>query len=139
MSAYVILTCEFVVDKEILCQALTKLGLQYEEHEKATALMGWGNDLREQTAEIVVRKNEINKKYTKLSNDIGFKWDKTNQRYDIVCSDYDRNMKMDERIKQAYAATALEKEMKRRGFKIENEFCGQRNFGDVVTVGKKVI
>jgi hypothetical protein len=120
MSAYVILTCEFVVDKEILCQALTKLGLQYEEHEKATALMGWGNDLRNQTAEIVVRKNELNRKYTKLSNDIGFRWDKVNQRYDIVCSDYDRNMKMDERIKQAYAATSMQNFV-RRPFTFEVE------------------
>lgn len=139
MSAYVILTCEFVVDKEILCQALTKLGLKYEEHENAEQLMGWGGDLRTQRAEIIVRKNELNQKYTRLSNDIGFKWNDTHKRYDIVCSDYDKSMKVDERVKQAYAATALENEMKRRGFKIENEFCGQRNFGDVVTVGKKVI
>lgn len=139
MSAYVILTCEFVADKEILCQALTKLGLKYEEHDKAVALMGWANDFRSQSAEIIVRRVELNQRYTGMSNDIGFKWNKNEKRYDIICSDYDLNMKMDERIKQAYAATALENEMKRRGFKIENGFCGQRNFGDVVTVGKKVI
>lgn len=139
MSAYVVLTCEFVVDKEILCQALTKLGLKYEEYANAAPLTGWGNDLRPQKAEIVVRKEQLNQKYTKMSNDLGFKWNAKESRYDIICSDYDRNMKMDERIKQAYAATALENEMKKRGFKIENEFCGQRNFGDVVTIGKKVI
>lgn len=139
MSAYIILTCELIVEKEILCNALEKLGLKYEEHEKPVQLMGWANDTRTQTAEIVVRKTELNQKYTKMSNDLGFKWSQTEKCYDIICSDYDRNLKMDERIKQAYAATALELAMKKRGFRIESEFCGQRSFGDVITVGKKVI
>jgi hypothetical protein len=139
MSAYVILTCEFIVDREILRESLSKLGLEFEEHEVATPLMGWGNDFRNQTAEIIIRKDELNKKYTRLSNDLGFKWNESANRYDVICSDYDLKMKMDERIKQAYAVTALEAEMKRRGFKIENEFCGQKTLGEVVTVGKKVI
>lgn len=139
MSAYIVLTCEFIADKEILCQALSKLGLKYEEHDTPTKLIGWMDNTRPQTAEIVVRKSELNKTYTGLSNDIGFKWDKHKNAYDIICSDYDLKAKMQERIKQAYAATAIENEMKRRGFKIENEFCGQKKLGDVITVGKKVI
>ena len=139
MSAYIVMKCDFIADTDTLCNALTKLGLKYEQHPEPVSLIGWEGDARDLKAEIVVRKKEINSKFTGFSNDIGFRWSAANNRYDIICSDYDTQNKMDERVKQAYAATAVEQAMKRKDFRIESQFCGQRTLGDVVTIGVKVI
>ena len=139
MSAYVVIECQFIANADILCEALERLELKYEKHDNPVSLMGWTGDTRTQQAEIVVRKASLNSKFTRMSNDLGFKWNQKDERYDIVCSDYDIAMQMDKRVKQAYAAVAVEKAMKRRNFRIESAFCGQRQMGDIITVGKKIV
>ena len=118
MSAYKRIACS-LVDKTILISALKKLGLEPRIHEDGINLIGYAGDQRTQIAEIVVPRGQLNKKLTGASNDIGFKWNEAKKQYDMIVSDYDIHMGMDERVKQAYAISAIEQVLKDNRFDVE--------------------
>lgn len=118
MSAYKKIQCE-IVDKSFLLDALALLGLQPETHDTPQSLKGYLNDIRKEKAEIIVPKEQLNNKFTKASNDIGFSWNESAKKYDFYCSEYDKAMKMDSKIYQAYVKVVLENSLAKNGYKIK--------------------
>lgn len=118
MSAYKKIQCE-IVDKNSLLEALSLLGFEPNIYDNPQNLRGYMNDSRKEQAEIIVPKEQINDKFTKASNDIGFSWNENAKKYDFYCSDYDKVMKMDNRIYQAYVKVVLEKSLAKNGYKIK--------------------
>lgn len=141
MSAYKTLECD-IVDLECLLEALKLLNLSPEIFEKAENLKGYQNDIRNEKADIIIRKEKINI-FTGASNDIGFNWNEKNQKYDMIISDYDKKLKMDLRIIQAYVKVVLEKELEKNGFKIKvninDEQLLQKNMNNLNIVARKII
>ena len=119
MSAYKKIKCE-IVDKELLLNALKGLGFTPTVSETPMALRGYGGDAREQMANIIIPKEQLNKTFTGISNDLGFRWDNETQRYDMIVSDYDTSKEMPGRIKQVYAKAAIEKALIAHKFNIKS-------------------
>jgi len=118
MSAYKRIKCK-IVNKECLIQALDNLGLKTTVHESPVALRGYAGDLRNNKAEIVVSKQNINANYTGASNDLGFTWNEKEGAYDIVCSEYDVAMKVPQRVMQSYAVEVIKKAAEANRFTIK--------------------
>lgn len=142
MSAYKRIKCK-IVNKECLIQALDNLGLKHTIHEKPVALRGYVGDLRSQKAEIVVEKQQLNKSFTGASNDLGFSWNEKESAYDMICSDYDAQVKMPQRIMQSYAVVVIQKAAEANHFTLkqnaENKNLQQKNRQKVKLVFGKVI
>lgn len=117
MSAYKKIECD-IVDKDSLMEALELLDLEAEVHENPINLKGYRGDVRNEKAHIVIDKQQVNK-FTGASNDIGFLWNKAENKYEFIVSEYDQRFKMDQRIIQAYVKVVLEKALKKNGFKIK--------------------
>ena len=116
MSAYKKIECEFK-DRETLLEALDFLELDYRQCDIPENLKGWKNDIRNEKAHIIVPKETLNKFLTGASNDLGFLWNEEEQRFEMICSQYDQSKNVDKKIIQSYAKTALEKVLKENGFK----------------------
>lgn len=71
-------------DQSCLVEALQRFGFYPIIHDKPVNLYGWLGDKREQTAHIVVPRNQIGGS----SNDLGFFWDGT--EYHCLISEYDQ-------------------------------------------------
>ena len=124
MSAYVIFDTDFS-DKGNLILALQMLGWtinQIELHDTPQPLYGFGGDLREDEAHIIIRRQHL----TSASNDMGFRHDGKN--YAAIVSEYDRHALCTkvkckgsflDALKQAYAASKLKANAKQRGLKLE--------------------
>jgi hypothetical protein len=142
MSAYKRIECEFV-DKDTLLEALDFLDLNYEVHEDPIQLKGWKNDLRDEKANIIVRKESLNKFLTGASNDLGFLWNEEDKRYEMICSQYDSSKNVDKKVIQSYAKTALEKVLKENGFKaklsITKEDILTKKMHELKMVVKKIV
>jgi hypothetical protein len=141
MSAYKKIQCD-IVDKETLLEALKILGFNPSVHEFPMHLTGYLGDQRNEFAEIIIPKKQINF-FTGASNDIGFSWNKDENKFDFICSEYDKKLKMDQRIIQAYAKVAIEKALAKNGFKIkvniENEEFLKRTMSEMEIVARKII
>jgi hypothetical protein len=141
MSAYKKIQCD-IVDKETLLEALKILGFDPSVHEFPMHLTGYLGDQRNEMAEIIIPKKQVNF-FTGASNDIGFYWDKNEEKFDFICSEYDKKFKMDQRIIQAYAKVAIEKALAKNGFKIkvniEDEEFRKRALNDLNIVARKII
>ena len=140
MSAYKTIQCD-IVDTDILLEALELLNLSATKHDTAQPLRGYKNDIREETAEIIISKEKINF-YTGASNDIGFKWNSTTNKYDMIVSEYDKKFNMDSRIIQAYVKVVLEKALEKNGFKIKvniEEEMNKKKLIDLDIVARKII
>lgn len=86
MSAYITIKMP-IIDTECLVEALKKMGFDekcIEVHNEPVKLVGYEGSLRNQTANIVIRKKYVGA----ASNDIGFK--KTNLGYKFIVSEFDR-------------------------------------------------
>ena len=118
MSAYKRINCE-IVSKETLVSALKALGFQPNVYESAMKLEGYHGEKREQTAEIIVPRSQMNTSFTGMSNDLGFAWNATAGKYEMLCSDYDVSCGIDKRVKQAYAKEALVKALGDKKFTIK--------------------
>lgn len=118
MSAYKRIKCK-IVNRDLLKQSLDNLGLKYTEHESPVALQGYAGDRRNQKAEIVVARQELNKSFTGVSNDLGFTWNEKEKAYDMVCSDYDVHSKIPQRIMQAYAVVVIQKAAAANNFSLK--------------------
>jgi glutamyl/glutaminyl-tRNA synthetase len=139
MSAYKRIECD-IVDKASLLEALSILNLSFEDHEIPQHLYGWKDDQRNEKANIIIKRNEVNK-YTGASNDIGFIWN--GEKYEMVISEYDKKFNMDKRFIQAYVKVVLEKSLIKNGFKIkvniDEEQLRQRQIADLDIVARKII
>lgn len=118
MSAYKRIKCK-IVDKNFLIQALDNLGLEHTIHESPISLIGYEGGARNQKAEIVVSRKEINKNFTGASNDLGFIWNEVEGAYDMICSDYDERLKIPQRIMQSYAVMVIQKAAEANHFTIK--------------------
>ena len=119
MSAYKKIKCE-LVNKNILIQSLKALGFSPIINKEAIKLTGYQGDKREEIAEIIVPREQLNKSFTGASNDLGFKLNEETHIYDMICSDYDVANKIPQRIKQMYAKTAIENALESRKFNIQH-------------------
>jgi hypothetical protein len=140
MSAYKTIQCD-IVDSNILLEALELLNLSATKHDIAKPLRGYRNDVRSESAEIIIDKEKINF-YTGSSNDIGFKWNTSTNKYDMIISDYDKKFNMDSRIIQAYVKVVLEKALEKNGFKIKvniEEELTKKKLHDLDIVARKII
>ena len=141
MSAYKKIECE-IVDKDCLLEALSLLGFTPDVLSEPKSLKGYRGDERKEVAHIIISRDQINK-FTGASNDIGFFWNETEQKYDFICSDYDKTKNMDQRIIQAYVKVAIEKALAKNGFKIkvninDEEFL-KRTMSEMEIVARKII
>lgn len=140
MSAYKLIKCS-IKDKDLLIKALESLGFKPEVCNIPQFLRGFENDTREQKAEIIVPKEQINKLYTKASNDIGFIWNQETEQFDMIVSEYDVRLSMANRIKQSYAKAVIEKALEDQYFNVVsdgNEIISKK-ITKVQIIGKKYI
>ncbi|MBD2496757.1 DUF1257 domain-containing protein [Nostoc sp. FACHB-280] len=72
-------------DQACLVEALQRFGFYPQIHDQPVNLFGYRGDRREQTAHIVVPRNQI----SSLSNDLGFYWN--GSEYECFISDYDKS------------------------------------------------
>ena len=141
MSAYKLIKCT-IKDIDSLLKALANLGLDPKIYNEPRSLRGYMNDDREQKAEIIIPKEQINKLFTKASNDLGFAFNEETNEYDMICSEYDYKLNIPGRIKQAYAKAVIEEALESQYFSVEsneNDELRQRNQIKVQIVGKKFI
>ena len=141
MSAYKKIECE-IVDKDTLLEALKLLGFSPDVLNEPKNLTGYRGDERQEIAHIIIPRDQVNK-FTGASNDIGFFWNESEQKYDFICSSYDKRMLMDQRIIQAYVKVAIEKALIKNGFKIkvninDEEFL-KRTMSEMEIVARKLI
>lgn len=141
MSAYKKIECE-IVDKDCLLEALNLLGFTPDVLNEPKNLKGYRGDERKEVAHIIISRDQVNK-FTGASNDIGFFWNEAEQKYDFICSDYDRAKNMDQRIIQAYVKVAIQKALEKNGFKIkvninDEEFL-KRTLSEMEIVARKII
>ena len=141
MSAYKKIECE-IVDKDCLLEALKLLGFTPDVFVEPEKLKGYRGDQRNEVANIVISRDQVNK-FTGASNDIGFLWNESENKYDFIVSDYDVAKKMDQRIIQAYVKVALEKALSKNGFKIKvnvnDEDFLNRTMSEMEIVARKLI
>lgn len=119
MSAYKKIKCE-LVNKNVLVEALEGLGFSPIINNEAVKLTGYEGKQREETAEIIVPREQLNKSFTGASNDLGFKLNEQTKIYDMICSDYDVVNKIPQRIKQMYAKVAIEKALESKKFNVQH-------------------
>jgi hypothetical protein len=140
MSAYKLIKCS-IKDKEILLKALTDLGFEPLINETPQPLRGYLNDVRAEMATIIIKKEQINKLYTKASNDLGFNWNEETQQFDMICSEYDEKSNVANIIKQAYTKCVIEEALEKQYFSVESNIDNlkiKKNI-KVQIVGKKYI
>jgi hypothetical protein len=141
MSAYKLIKCT-IKDLDSLKKALTSLGFEPKFYDEPTNLRGYLNDSREQKAEIIIPKEQLNKFYTKASNDLGFIYNEETNEYEMICSEYDEKLNIPNRIKQAYAKAVIEEALESQYFSVESnedQELRQRKQIKVQIVGKKFI
>lgn len=141
MSAFKLIKCS-IKDLDLLLKALQDLGFSPKVSDEPMNLRGYLNDLRSQKANIVIPKEQINKLFTKASNDIGFLYNEETDQYDMICSEYDDRLNVSGRIKQSYAKAVIEEALQSQYFSVESnesEDLKQRKQIKVHIVGKKYI
>ena len=113
MSAYKTITCS-IKDVNILMAALKYLKYTPVVYKEKHKLHGYEDDLRDQEAEIIVPKNQI----SNVSNDLGFSYDAGSKEYVMICSDYDITRGVGDKVKQAYAFSAIREALNNNKFNI---------------------
>jgi len=140
MSAYKLIKCS-IKDKEILIKALEELGFKPAVYDEPQFLKGFLNDVRDQSATIIVDKNQLNKLYTKASNDLGFSWNDETEQFDMICSEYDERLNIANIIRQAYTKCVIEEALEKQYFSVESNIDELKTNKKVKVqiVGKKYI
>lgn len=107
-------------DPIALKKALADLGFDdVERHQTAQPLYGYRGDRRSDTAELIVRRQQIGT----LSNDLGFK-QQADGTYTAIISDYDRTRFSQgwlNHLTQRYGYHVLKETAPTQGFTIEEE------------------
>ena len=132
MSAYKTIKCSFK-DKNTLVECLKNIGYNPVIYKEKHSLIGYMGDAREQEAEIVVPKSQI----SRLSNDVGFTYNADEDEFSMLCSDFDLNLGVGDKIKQSYAVVAIKNALKKNKFTINSEV---KNKDKSITItGGKII
>ncbi len=109
-----------IKDRDWLATALRQMGFpEVEVHDQAQHLYGYQGDRREQTAEVIVRRQYVGR----ASNDLGFK-ENHEGAYDAIISEYDRRQYDDQwlgQLNQRYAHLAVKQQVLEQGLIIEEE------------------
>jgi hypothetical protein len=109
-----------IKNQAALIQALADVGFKtVEVHETAQHLYGFQGDVREQTAEVIIRRQYIGR----ASNDIGFKRQEDGQ-FEAIISEYDRHEYSQQWLNgliQRYGYHALMATAPAQGFTVEEE------------------
>lgn len=109
-----------LVDAEALVAALKVMGFRdVELHDEAQHLYGFLGDVRQQTAEVIIRRSHIGK----LSNDIGFKRG-ADGIFDAVISNYDKakySQKWIDQLTQIYGYNLTRSNLVKQGFTVVKE------------------
>lgn len=118
MSKFVSVKLAFK-DKDVLKATLKELGYgEIEEYEEAQQLCGYEGSLREDKANIIIRRQHIGR----VSNDLGFV--KTANGYDMVISEYDRSAHGKvflEQLPQQYGVNKTRKTLKHMGCTVTSQ------------------
>lgn len=121
MSAYKLIECN-VSSQQAIIAGLLDMGLSLSEIEICPTpknLEGYHGDRRNQVADIVVPRRNINRKLSGgMSNDLGF--EKTEGGYKIHVSDYDQNWwsKKEKRFRRVAVAHQTEEQARRQGYQV---------------------
>jgi hypothetical protein len=119
MSHFTVLNTR-IIETDALVKALTDMNFKnVEVHETAQHLYGYQGDVRQQTAEVIIRRQYIGR----ASNDIGFKRNK-NGAFDAIISDYDRRKYSQQwlnRLIQRYAYHVIKAKTEEQGFTLLTE------------------
>jgi hypothetical protein len=109
-----------IKNQDALVKALADIGFEnLEVHETAQHLYGYQGDVREQTAEVIIRRQYIGAG----SNDIGFKQQPDGQ-FEAIISEYDRHKYSQDWLNgltQRYGYHALMATAPAQGFSVEEE------------------
>ncbi len=109
-----------IKNRDTLIQALSDVGFNdVEVHEKAQHLYGYEGDVRQQTAEVIIRRQHIGV----ASNDIGFKQHDDGQ-FEAIISEYDCQQYSQEwlnNLTQRYGYHTLIATAPEQGFTVEEE------------------
>ncbi len=107
-------------NQDALIKALADVGCkEVEVHETAQHLHGYQGDVREQTAEVIIRRQHIGQ----WSNDIGFKRQEDGQ-FEAIISEYDRpkySQQWLNGLTQRYGYHTLMETAPTQGFTVEEE------------------
>ena len=118
MSAYSELKSIYK-DRDCLVAALNEQGYTtVETHDEAVALCGYHGDLREQKANVIVRRRYVGC----ASNDLGFV-KKEDGTYAAIVSDFDsskHNTKWFEGLKVSYTKHVVDKAARKMGLKLHS-------------------
>ena len=119
MSHFTVLNTQ-IIETDALVKALTEMNFKnVEVHETAQHLHGYQGDVRQQTAEVIIRRQYIGR----ASNDIGFKRNK-NGAFNATISDYDRRKYSQQwlnRLTQRYAYHVIKAKTEEQGFTLLTE------------------
>jgi hypothetical protein len=119
MSHFTLIKTKFA-DQDILVEALGDLGFKkLEIYQQPAHLYGYQGDMRQQTAEIIIRREQIGP----ASNDIGFKRG-ADGCYQALISEYDQSKYNEAWLNQLtakYAYHGVKKKLKAQGFKSVSE------------------
>lgn len=119
MSHFTVLKTR-IVDQEMLLKALADLGFtQVETHAEAQRLYGYQGDLRQEAAEVIIRREFIGK----ASNDIGFKRG-PGGTFEAIISEYDRDQYSQDwldSLTQRYAYHVARARLAEQGFNLVAE------------------
>ena len=116
MSAYKSISCSFK-DEKTLLECLKNIGYNPVVYKEKHNLRGYIDDIRGESAEIIVPKSEI----SLASNDLGFSYDEEKAEYAMLCSDYDIHRGVADKVKQSYALVAIKAALKKNKFSISLE------------------
>lgn len=119
MSHFTVITTQ-IKDTQALVKALADVGFtKVEVHNTPQHLYGYRGDIRQQTAEVIIRRHQIGQ----YSNDIGFK-QQADGCFEAIISEYDRHQYSQpwiNRLTQRYGYHTLMATAPEQGFTIESE------------------
>ena len=115
-----------IVEIDSLVKALADLGFySIETHQQPKNLYGYQGDVRQQTAEVIIRRRYIGA----ASNDIGFKKQPTGF-FKAIISEYDwrkYNQNWLNQLTQRYAYHAAKSKLEEQGFSLVSEEVEEGN------------
>ncbi len=119
MSHFTTVQTQFI-NRENLVKALGEVGYNnIEVYDAPLNLYGFQGDMREQKAEIIIRRQFVGN----ASNDIGFRKN-TNNCYEAIISNFDRTKHNDVwlgKLSQRYGILSTTQELKKKGFSLKQE------------------
>jgi len=125
MSHFTVIKTQ-IVETDALVKALSEMNFNnVEVHESAQHLYGYRGDVRQQMAEVIIRRKYIGR----MSNDIGFKRNE-NGAFDAIISSYDRQEYSQQwlnRLTQRYAYHATKSKLEEHGFTLSMEETQENN------------